>query len=133
VLLPELVWNAGYFGRLVTGRYMGSLAAYMFDARKPRYVRALSLFHAWLPPLLLYLVWKLGYQDGAWIATTIVAWIVLPITWLVTERGEESVNWVYGPPAIAEPLYLLMVMLAFPLLVYLPTHLLLRAIFRGAS
>ena len=129
VLLPELVWNVGYFGRLLTGRYMGSLAAYMFDARKPRYVRALSLFHVWLPPLLVWMIDRLGYDARAWIATTIFAWIVLPLTWLVTERGEESVNWVHGPPGIAPLAWLGLVMLAFPLLVYLPTHLVLRAIF----
>jgi len=129
VLLPEVVWNVGYFGRLVSGRYMGSLAAYMFNARKPRYVRALSLFHVWLPPLLLWLVYRLAYDERAWIVTTIVAWVVLPFTWLVTERGEESVNWVYGPERIAPLAWLAIVMLAFPLLVYLPTHLLLRALF----
>lgn len=129
VLLPEVVWNVGYFGRLLTGRYMGSLAAYMFDARKPRYVRALSLFHVWLPPLLVWLVYALGYDQRALVATTLFAWVVLPLTWLVTDRGEESVNWVYGPPRIPELAYLGLVMLAFPLLVYLPTHILLRALF----
>jgi hypothetical protein len=92
-------------------------------------VRALSLFHVWLPPLLLWLVYRLAYDERAWIVTTIVAWVVLPFTWLVTERGEESVNWVYGPERIAPLAWLAIVMLAFPLLVYLPTHLLLRALF----
>jgi hypothetical protein len=129
VLLPEVVWNVGYFGRLLTGRDVGSLAAYMFDPRKPRYVRALSLFHVWLPPLLVWLVYALGYDQRALVATTLFAWVVLPLTWLVTDRGEESVNWVYGPPRIPELAYLGLVMLAFPLLVYLPTHILLRALF----
>src|SRR5262244_1873553 len=68
VLLPELVWNVGFFGYLLTGRKVGGLAQYMFDPSKPLYVRALSLFHVFLPPLLIWLVATLGYAHRAWIA-----------------------------------------------------------------
>jgi hypothetical protein len=128
VLFPELVWNVGYFGRLLTGRYMGSLAAYMFDARMPRYVRALSLFHVALPVLLLWLIHTLGYAPNAWIATTLVAWVVLPVTYRLTGR-EQNVNWVYGPKGVPEHVYLAGVMLAYPILIYLPTHLVLSAVY----
>jgi len=37
----------------------------MFDARFPPVLRLLSLFHGWLPILLVYLVWKLGYDRRA--------------------------------------------------------------------
>jgi hypothetical protein len=61
----------------------------------------------------------------------VLAWLVLPLTYLLTER--ENVNWVYGPRSkrqirISERLYLLLLMLAFPLFVYLPTHLMLSAL-----
>jgi len=49
VLLPELAWNLDFFGRLLTGHTMFGMSAYMFDARTPRYLRALSLFHVPLP------------------------------------------------------------------------------------
>ena len=49
VLLPELAWNLDFFGRLLTGRPMFGMSAYMFDADTPRYLRALSLFHVPLP------------------------------------------------------------------------------------
>ncbi len=134
ILLPDVVWNVGFFGRLLTGRNVGGLAAYMFDSRKPLYVRALSLFHVFLPVLLVWLTYKLGYAVHAWIAQTLLAWIVLPLTYLLTDRA-ENVNWVHGPsskPQTVMPprLYLLLVTLFFPLLVYLPTHLILRALFR---
>jgi hypothetical protein len=45
VLLPEVAWNVDFFGRLLTGKNVRGLSAYMFDSRKPLYVRALSLFH----------------------------------------------------------------------------------------
>src|SRR6266536_4483809 len=43
--LPELAWNVDFFGRLLTGHRLFGLSAYMFDRTKPRYLRALSLFH----------------------------------------------------------------------------------------
>ena len=91
------------------------------------------LFHVFLPMLLVWLIHTLGYAPDAWIAQTMLAWIVLPLTYVLTDR-EENVNWVYGPTSKPQTLisprrYLLLVMLVFPLLIYLPTHLLLLAIF----
>ncbi len=62
VLLPELAWNLDFFGRLLTGHGMFGMSAYMFDARTPRYLRALSLFHVPLPVGLVWLVTRLGYD-----------------------------------------------------------------------
>ena len=56
VLVPELAWNASYFGRLLFGRRVTDLAGYMFDAGKPLFVRALSLFHVALPLVLLWML-----------------------------------------------------------------------------
>src|SRR3712207_2725242 len=52
VLLPELFWNLSFFVRLITGKRIGGLTDYMFDAGKPLFLRALSLFHVFLPLLL---------------------------------------------------------------------------------
>ena len=38
---------------------------YMFNPNTSLFLRGLSLFHGWLPFLLLYLVWKLGYDRRA--------------------------------------------------------------------
>src|SRR5688572_14547634 len=53
VLVIETAWNIDYFGRLITGRRVVGLADYMFDDRRPLWLRALSLFHVPLPILLL--------------------------------------------------------------------------------
>lgn len=134
ILLPEAVWNAGFFGQLLTGKRISGLTDYMFDRGKPRYLRALSLFHVILPPLLLWMVARLGYEPQAWIAQTALAWIVLALTYWLAEPAGENVNWVFGPGARPQqrmhPLaYLCLVMIGFPLLVYFPTHLLLLAVF----
>jgi hypothetical protein len=134
VLLPELFWIAGYFLRLLTGRRLGGLTDYMFDERKPRYLRALSLFHVFLPVLLLWMVSRLGYDRGALVAQTALAWLVLPVTYWLT-GPDQNVNWVFGPPKAQRSrrsslVYLGFLMAAFPLFVYIPTHLLLLALFR---
>ncbi len=133
LLLPETIWNLGYFGRLLTGKSIGGLASYMFDQDKPRYLRALSLFHVFLPVVLVWLVWRLGYDPDAWVAQTVLAGIVLPLTYALTDP-EDNINWVYGPldkPQTRVPplVYLALLMLVLALLVYLPTHLLLGAVF----
>jgi hypothetical protein len=132
IALPELAWNVDFFGRLLTGRDLVGLSGYMFDRGKPLGLRALSLFHVVLPVVLLWLVDRLGYDDRAWLFQTIVALIVLPVTWWVTAPA-DNVNWVYGPGSAPQTridprAYLALVMIFFPVVIYLPTHLLLRAL-----
>ena len=133
VLLPELIWNVGFFGQLLTGKRISGLADYMFDAGKPLYLRALSLFHVFLPVLLVWMVVRLGYEPAAWIAQTALAWVVLPLSYLLTDPA-ENVNWVFGfgsePQKLMPPLaYLGLLMAGFPVLFYLPTHLLFQSLF----
>lgn len=130
VLLPEVLWNLGYWVQLVTGKRISGLTDYMFDSDQPLYLRALSLFHVFLPILLLWLVLELGYDTRAWMAQTVLAWIVLPLTYGLT-APRLNVNWAFGwgnrpQQRMAPLLYLGLLMVIFPVLVYLPTHLLLR-------
>lgn len=133
VLLPEALWNASFFWQLLTRRRLSGLTDYMFDPEKPLYLRALSLFHVFLPPLLLWMIARLGYAPHAWIAQAVVAWIVLPLCYRLTDP-KENVNWAFGfggrPQKRMPPLaYLGLLMIGFPVLIYLPTHLLLQVVF----
>jgi len=96
ILLPEVFWNVTYFVRLLTGKRLAGLTDYMFDRQKPLYLRLLSLFHVFLPPLLLWMIARLGYAQNALIAQTILAWIALPVTYRLTDP-KDNINWVYGP------------------------------------
>jgi hypothetical protein len=126
VLLPELAWNLDFLGRLLTGHGMFGMSAYMFDGRAPRYLRALSLFHVPLPVGLVWLVTRLGYDRRAWLYQSLLALIVLPVTYWLTDL-RENVNWVHGlgrpQTALAPWAYLALLILAFALLLYLPPHL----------
>lgn len=134
VLLPEIAWNVGFFGKLLTGTDVVGLAGYMFDPTIPLFVRALSLFHVVLPPLLFWLVYRLGYDERALRAQTFLAWAVLPASALVA-TPENNVNWTLGwgdhvpQPWMPGWLWIGVLMVLFPLAVYLPTHWLLRSWF----
>jgi hypothetical protein len=130
IVILDVAWNIDFFGRLTNGRNLFGLSTYMFDATIPSPVRLLSVFHIWFPPLLLWVVYRLGYDERALLAQTVLAWLVLPLTYLVTDP-RENVNWVHGLRGEPQkwmpgPIYLVVLMVLLPLFIYLPTHLVLR-------
>ena len=137
VLLPETVWIIDFVFRVLFGPEAVPTAGtqYMFDPETALFVRSLSLFHIVLPVLLVWLVFRLGYHRQALLYQTLLAWIVLPVTYVVTEPS-TNINWVYGfgpEPQTWMPshLFVVLLMVMVPLVVYLPTHLLLSKLFSG--
>jgi len=101
----------------------------MFDPSIPLFLRLLSLFHVVTPPLLLWGIWRLGYDRRGWLFQTLTACVVVPVNYLW--RPQFDVNWARGPffreqHAMPGPLYLLVYLLAITGVVYFPTHLLLQ-------
>jgi hypothetical protein len=128
VLALELGWAIDF---LAGGRLIG-LAAYMFDEKLSLPLRSLSFFHLALPPTLLFLLSRFGY-DSAFVFQTLLTCAVLLISYNATDP-EKNINWVFGPGdkpqhVIPPPLYLALEMTALPLLVFLPTHLILLRLF----
>jgi len=129
-LLPfEVVWCIDF---LLGARFLGS-TAYMFEPDRPLYLKALSLFHIMLPVIMVFLLRRLGYDRRALIAQTLLIWIVLPVTYLLTDPT-ENVNFVYGPGMEPQtwlhPIaYLALIMILLPVVVCLPMHLLLGRLF----
>ena len=135
-LLPELAWNVDFFARLIFRLRLLGLADYMFESRRPLYLRSLSLFHVVLPVVLVWMVHRLGYDRRALVAQTLFAWVLLPATYLLTDP-HDNINWVFGPGSRPQhrlpPLvYLAALMIFFPALIYLPTHWLLARFFTKA-
>jgi hypothetical protein len=102
----------------------------MFDRRLPRFLRALSLFHLWLTPLLVLIVSRVGYDRRAWRHQAIITSCILLASWRFT-HPEDNVNWVYSRRATlrssrARAGFVALLMLAIPVLFLLPEHLLLK-------
>jgi hypothetical protein len=129
-LLPDgLGWNLDFIVGWVTGWHPLNATVYMFDARVPLLIRALSVFHPLVPVLILWMVIKLGYDTRALVVQSLLTAVLFPLTYLLT-GPERNINWVYGPgqPQSVMPgwLYLLAMILGVPVMFYLPVHWLLR-------
>jgi hypothetical protein len=133
VVVLDLVWNVDFFVRLFSGISLTGISAYMFDSKIPLPIRAVSLFHIAFPVLLLWSIYRLGYDSRAFVAQTLLACVVLLLSYLLTDP-KENVNSVHGFGAkpqtwMPAPLFVGLLMLLFPLILYLPTHLILEKLF----
>ena len=130
VLLPEILWNVDYAGRLVLRRRITGLTDYMFEPERPLLLRGLSLFHVPLPLVLVWLLVAYGYDSTVGLPGAIVlAAIVLPLSRAVS-APDKNINWVYGLGGVQTRLpasaYLLVLFAGFVACVFVPTDLLLR-------
>ncbi|MEX2141097.1 MAG: hypothetical protein WD894_17660 [Pirellulales bacterium] len=128
----ETLWIVDFLTRLIAGVQLTGLSNYMFNAKHPLWIRGLSLFHLWLPILLLWMVHRFGYDPRAWMAQTLLAWLVLPLSYAFTAPA-KNVNWVHGIGAQSQTRlhpwrWLVLLMIAIPLCVYWPTHLVLERV-----
>jgi hypothetical protein len=129
LLLFQTLYTVDLAGALLTGRHIVGGTEYMFDPNLAIAIRLLSLFHVVTPPLLLWAIWRLGYDPRGWKLQILMAWVVVPINYFW--RPEMDVNWARGPffhqqQAVPGLVYLIVYLIAVPTLVYFPTHLFLR-------
>ena len=53
-IATQLAWQVDYFFHLVSGNRLFGFSDYMFDANLTTFNKAVSLFHVWMPYMLLY-------------------------------------------------------------------------------
>jgi hypothetical protein len=126
----EVAWMIDF---AAGGKLIG-LAAYMYDETLPFFLRALSLFHVAMPLTWAWMLARFGYDRRAPVYQTLLLWLVLPLTYAVTDP-QKNINWVFGPSepqtVLPPPLYLIVMMVVLPLCVHWPMHALLRRLFPG--
>lgn len=129
VLLVGTVWALDVGVAALTGSHPVGGTEYMFDPEHPTLAKVLSLYHLVLPPVAVFGVMRLGYDRRAIFWQTMLTWLVIPLTYVFTDP-ERNINWVHGPfgqapQEMLDPLlYLAGLMLLWPLVLYLPVHLL---------
>jgi len=136
LLLFQTLYLIDLIGTLISGVHIIGGTEYMFDPHLPLIVRLLSLFHVVTPPLLLWALWRLGYDNRGWKLQSLMTWVVVPINYFW--RPQYDVNWARGlfyreQHAVPGPLYLLGYLIVVPIMVYWPTHLFLRWWFASRS
>src|SRR5712691_8760768 len=144
ITAPQMLWVIDLLCRLVAGVHVTGVTSYMLDPSIPLFLRGLSTFHGWLPFLLLWLLSRLGYDARALGVQSGVAIMILLVSYFFAPAPPPparhppwavNINYVYGlddkhPQALMAPPLWLLCMMAFNVLVlYLPTHLILRRVY----
>jgi len=137
VLLVQLLFTIDLAARATLGFHPIGGTGYMFNddgSNIPVGMRLLSLFHVATPPLLIFALKRLGYDRRGLYFQMATAAVVLPICWLGWNE-KVNLNWVWGPfdrpQYVVQPpwLYLLLCLLAYPVVLYIPTHAALLRLF----
>ena len=147
ILIPQSLWLMDFGGNLLGISFLG-FTGYMFDPQLPLFTRGLSLFHGWLPILLVWLLIRLGYDKRGLYAWTGTASALVLICYFFTPPAGArlpdpntpfNLNYIYGfndgrpQTLIDQDLYVVLWLCALWVAVYLPTHLALRKIFSARS
>jgi hypothetical protein len=146
ILIPQAYWVIDFLVN-AAGYSLTGMTDYMFDAQQHSlFLRGLSLFHGWLPFLLVYLVWQLGYDRRAVWGWTALAWVWLSVCFFLMPPPTPdpglipvNINYVWGMSDHAAqswvPAYVWFggLMIGLPLLIFAPTHLLLARVMPKAS
>jgi hypothetical protein len=137
VMATQLLWvvdyAANFFGLSLIG-----LTDYMFESHRSLFLRGLSLFHGWLPFLLLFLVWRLGYDRRALLSWTLLAWGLLFICYNFMPPPQPNpglrpvnINYVYGlsdhapQPWVSPRIWFIGLLVCLPAVFFAPVHFLL--------
>ena len=140
ILTPQALWVVDFIGNLF-GWPVTGMTDYMFKHDNALFLRVLSSFHGWLPFLLAYLVLQLGYDRRGFPAWTVATWALLLICFFFMPPPHPdpgltpvNINYVWGmndnaaqtfvPPAV----WLIGMMIAMPLVLYAPVHVLLSRV-----
>jgi hypothetical protein len=95
-LVVDGAWLVDLAWRAATGRHLVGGTEYMWDPAYPWWLRALSLFHVWLPIVLVWSVRRVGYDRRAPLFQIALAAVVL-----VASRAlgpAENANFAFTDP-----------------------------------
>jgi hypothetical protein len=136
IVAVQTIWIADFFGNLFGYSIVG-ITDYMFESHRSLFLRGLSLFHGWLPVLLMLLVRRVGYDPRAFWAWTALSCAVLLICFFFMPPPNPNpgltpvnINYVWGfsdhsPQTWVLPeVWLAGLILGLPIIAYAPAHFL---------
>lgn len=124
----EILYDIDLLVALISGHHATGGTEYMFDPHIPTLVRTLGLYHVVVPILLLWAVHRLGYDSRGWKWQIVLMAIVVPICsfWY----PEDNINFARGigheQHLVPSWLYLVAYLVVVPVVIYWPTHRMLR-------
>lgn len=131
--IVDIVWAADAASRIFLRHALFPGNEYLTDPRYPLWIRSLTVFHVVMPLLLLWGVYLMGYDGRGW---TLQCAIALPIFILARFTSPSSnIDFAFSDPFFHRawgpaPTHILVIWLFMVIIVYWPTHLLLKRCFR---
>lgn len=124
-LLVDAMWIADVSWKILFGRYLVGGAEYMFDSHYALWVRLLSLFHVAMPVLLLWAIWRYGYDRRGLLLQLAIAFVAF-----VASRFTNpllNMNYAFTDPFFHRqwgpaPAHVLVIFAFMLFVVYLPAH-----------
>lgn len=147
ILMPQTLWVIDLAVRACGFKLLG-MTAYMFNPNLSAMTRGLSLFHGWLPFLLVYLLKKLGYDRRALAWQCVFGMALLGCCFFFGPKAPAPVdrpnmainlNYVWGPDDhhpqtwMSPGAWMAFLSGVFLFVIYIPTHLVLRKVFAGGA
>jgi hypothetical protein len=137
ILAPQTLWVIDFLGNLV-GLPITGMTNYMLQSDHSLFLRGLSLFHGWLPFLLAFLVWAIGYDRRGFAAWTGLAWVLMLICFFLMPAPRPNpgltpvnINYVWGlsdeaaQTWVSPAVWLAGMMIVLPVVLFAPVHFLL--------
>lgn len=134
ILFVDAAWAVDAASRVFLRRAWLPGNEYLLDPRYPIWIRLLTLFHLVMPALLLWGIYLMGYDRRAWALQSAIA---LPI--FVASRFTQpaaNINFAFTDPFFGRqmgpaPIHILIAWVFMVLVVYLPTHFILKRFSRS--
>ena len=137
ILVPQTIWVVDFLST-AAGFPLTGMTSYMFDPSHSLFLRLLSLFHGWLPFLLVYLVWRTGYDRRGFWSWTLLSSALLFICFFAMPPPTPdpgltpvNINYVWGPSDTAAQtwvppyVWFAALLVGLPFIGYAPVHFLL--------
>jgi hypothetical protein len=124
-ILPDLLWCLDAGGRLLFSRHLFGGTEYMWDARFPLGVRLLSLFHIFVPVLLVWSLGRVGYDRRSWLLQSAIATVLLVVSRFFDPA--LNINYAFRDPLLNRswgpaPAHLALMLIGLIAVFYWPTH-----------
>jgi hypothetical protein len=131
-LLVDAAWALDAGWTVVFRHHLIGGTEYLFDPSHALWVRLLSLFHLALPVLLLWALYRLGYDRRG-----LSLQLAIALSAFIASRfapPDQNMNYAFTDPFVHRawgpaPVHIVVAFLFMLVVVYLPTHLVLKRLF----
>lgn len=131
-LIIDFSWVLDVLWKISLNHHLVGGTEYFFDSAYPLWVRLLSLFHLALPFVLLWALYRHGYDLRAWALESAITLFLYSAARFTSP--EANIGFAFTDPFFHHswkpaPLHVAFTVLFLMLVVFLPTHLILRQVF----